>query len=110
MEDKKRRCQPAHEVGPIVAAGDMSQFVKQDAVEFRLRNLLEENPGENDNGVQESRGERGNDFLGYEEPRGARNAGVREMLLETHHQIRASRPGAIPEAAETPVTMHNSAQ
>src|SRR5215467_1330140 len=58
MEYKSRECQPAHQVGPIVAARDMSQFVKKDVVEFRFCNLLEERVRENYNGAQKSRGKR----------------------------------------------------
>ena len=58
MEGKNCGCQSAYQVSPIVAAGHMSQFVKQDVVEFRLSNLRQQGLGENDNRVHESRGQR----------------------------------------------------
>ena len=54
MESKSREGQPADQVGPVVPAGDMSQFVKQDVIELRPGNLLLEEVRENDNGVQEA--------------------------------------------------------
>ena len=88
----------------------MSQFVKQDAVEFRLGNLLQEEVRENYNGVQESRGERRNHFIGYKKLRGTRSARVAQTLLETHDQLRACGPGTIPQPAEMQVTADNPAE
>jgi hypothetical protein len=110
MENKSRECQPAHQVGPIVAAGDMSQFVKQDVVEFGFSNFPQKDVRENYNGVQESRGERRNHFMGYKKLRGARSARVAQTLLETHDQLRACGPGTIPQPAEMQVTPHNPAE
>jgi hypothetical protein len=58
VENKSRGCQSAHQVAPIVAADDVSQFVKQDVVEFHLADLPQEDVRENYDGRQESRGER----------------------------------------------------
>jgi len=110
MENKSRGCQSTHQVAPIVAADDVSQFVKQDVVEFRLANLLKEEVRENCNGGQESRGERGNHFIGYKKLGGARSARVEQTLLETHDQLRACGPGTIPQPAEMQVTLHNPAE
>jgi hypothetical protein len=82
--------------------------VKENVLEIRLRNLLEEDLRKNDDWVQESRGKRRNHFIGDEKLRNARNPGVAQTLFESRNQIRARRPGVIAQAAETQVTAHNS--
>src|SRR5947207_9045890 len=108
MEDENRGGQSTHEVGPIVAAGDMRQFVNEDVIEFGLGNLLEKDLGENDYRVEESRGERGNHFRGDKKLREARSTGVAQALLETEHQIRVGMPRAVAQATEFEVAAHNS--
>ena len=110
MEGKNGGCQSPYQVGPIVAAGDMSQFVEQHVVEFRLSNLRQQCLRENDNWLQESRGQRGNHFIGHKKLRDPRRAGVTQTLLETYSQIRAGGPGALPQAAKTQVAVHDSAE
>jgi len=68
-------------------------------VEFGLANFLKKNLGKNDHRVEESRGEWRDHFPRDKKLRDTRGSGAAYLLLEAQHQIRASRPGAIEQAA-----------
>ena len=86
----RHRVQPGYraqaagqEIGPIVAARHVRQFMQQDVVQFAFAKLRQQRGGQNHGGMPEARRHGGRDLPGNQEPHGPADGAGRDPVSES---------------------------